>query len=133
MLDSLCLLAQAAGGAAPAGGGAADAGPMGGLQFPLLMCIMFFFAYFILIRPAQNQEKARKLAIMKGLKKGDDVTFAGGILGTVVSIKEKTAGTPSDNDEITVKTLESKLRILRSSIYTIVPGSESETKDAASA
>lgn len=106
---------------------------MGGLQFPLLMCIMFFFAYFILIRPAQNQEKARKLAIMKGLKKGDDVTFAGGILGTVVSIKEKTAGTPSDNDEITVKTLESKLRILRSSIYTIVPGSESETKDAASA
>ncbi len=61
---------------------------MGGLQFPLLMCIMFFFAYFILIRPAQNQEKARKLAIMKGLKKGDDVTFAGGILGTVVSIKE---------------------------------------------
>lgn len=129
MLDTLCLLAQAA----PAGGGATDPGPMGGLQFPILMGIMFFFAYFILIRPAQKQEKDRKLAIMKQLKKGDDVTFSGGILGTVVSIKEKVPGTPGDNDEITVKTLESKLRILRSSIYTIVPSSETDTKDAASA
>lgn len=132
MLDSFCLLAQAAGGAAPAGGGAADANPLSTMQPMLIMGIMFFFAYFILIRPAQKQEKARKLAIMNGLKKGDDVTFAGGILGTVVSIKEKNAGTPSDNDEITVKTLESKLRILRSSIYTIVPAAETETKDTAS-
>ncbi|HMP17668.1 MAG TPA: preprotein translocase subunit YajC, partial [Gemmatales bacterium] len=96
MQELYCLWAQAAGGgAAPAGGGAAGAtDPMGGLQFPILMCIMFFFAYFILIRPAQKQEKERKQAILRNLKKGDEVTFSGGLIGTVVSIKEKNPGTP---------------------------------------
>lgn len=129
------LVAQAAGGgAAPAGGGAEGAGPAGGLGGMLIpFAIMMLFMWLILLRPAQKQEKERKKAIYL-LKKGDEVTFSGGILGTVQSIKEKTAGTAGDNDEIVVKTLEAKLRILRSSIYSITPAdAEAPAKETASA
>lgn len=132
MLDiALGMFAQAAGGTAPAGGAPEQGGGFAGMQQMLIMFgIPLLLAYVILIRPAQKQDKERKKAIYQ-LKKGDEVTFSGGILGSVVSIKEKVAGTAGDNDEVTVKVLESKLRILRSSIYAIVPARE-ESKEGAS-
>lgn len=132
MLDSaLSLFAQAAGGGAAPAQGAPEGGGMAALQPLIFFGIPLLLAWFILLRPAQKQEKERKKAIYL-IKRGDEVTFAGGILGTVAGIKEKVAGTPGDNDEITVKVLESKLRVLRSSIYAIVPASE-ESKEPASA
>jgi preprotein translocase subunit YajC len=133
MLDSaLSLFAQAAGGAAAPAQGAPDGGGLGGSLQPLIFFgIPLALAWFILLRPAQKQEKERKKAIYQ-IKRGDDVTFAGGLLGTVAGIKEKNPGTPSDNDEITVKVIDSKLRVLRSSIYAIVPASE-ESKDTVTA
>lgn len=132
MLDlALGLFAQAAGGGtAPAGGGAEQPGLGGALQPLIFFGIPLLLAWFILLRPAQKQEKERKKAIYL-IKKGDDITFSGGILGTVAGIKEKTAGTAGDNDEITVKVLDTKLRILRSSIYAISPAGE-ESKEPAS-
>lgn len=132
MLDSaLSLFAQAAGGgAAPAQG--APEGGLGGMAQPLIMFgIPLALAWFILLRPAQKQEKERKKAIYQ-LKRGDEVAFAAGLLGTVAAIKEKVPGTPGDNDEITVKVIDSKLRVLRSSINAIVPASE-ESKDTVTA
>ena len=104
---------------------------MAALQPLIFFGIPLLLAWFILLRPAQKQEKERKKAIYT-IKRGDDVTFAGGILGTVAGIKEKTPGTPGDGDEITVKVLDSKLRILRSSIYAITPASE-ESREPVSA
>lgn len=104
---------------------------MAALQPLIFFGIPLLLAWFILLRPAQKQEKERKKAIYL-LKKGDEVTFSGGILGTVQSIKEKTAGTAGDNDEVTVKVIDTKLRVLRSSIYAITPSSE-ESKDPTTA
>ncbi len=133
MLDfALGLFAQAAAGTAPAGGQAPpEGGGMAALQPLIFFGIPLLLAWFILLRPAQKQEKERKKAIYL-LKKGDEVTFSGGILGTVQSIKEKTAGTAGDNDEVTVKVIDTKLRVLRSSIYAITPSSE-ESKDPTTA
>jgi preprotein translocase YajC subunit len=132
MLDlAFSLFAQAAGGAAAPGPSAPEGGGLAAYQFPILMGVTFFLMWFFLLRPAQKQEKERKKQIYF-IKRGDDVTFAGGILGTVASIKEKTPGAPGDGDEITVKVLDSKLRILRSSIYTITPASE-ESKEPVTA
>src|SRR5205814_1043519 len=109
----------AAGGAAPAQGAPeGGAGASSALQPLIFFGIPLLLAWFILLRPAQKQEKERKKAIYL-IKRGDEVTFSGGILGTIAGIKEKVPGTPGDSDEITVKVLESKLRILRSSIYSI--------------
>lgn len=131
MLDlAFGLFAQAAGGGSAPAQGAPEQGGFGALQPLFFFGIPLLLAWFILLRPAQKQEKERKKAIYL-LKKGDDVTFSGGILGTVAGIKEKTAGTAGDNDEITVKVLDTKLRILRSSIYAISPASE-DAKEPAS-
>jgi preprotein translocase subunit YajC len=112
------LVAQAQQNGAPAGGGI---DPLGGMFIPML--IILGLMYFILMRPAQKQEKERKLKVY-AIKRGDEVVFSGGILGTVVAIKEKTSGAPADGDEITVRTDGSnKLRVLRSSIYQVTPAS----------
>lgn len=125
-----CLLAQAAGGEAAPAQGNADPGTGAAFQPLIFFGIPLLLAWFILLRPAQKQEKERKKAIYL-IKKGDEVTFSGGILGTVASIKEKKAGTPGDQDEIIVKVLESKLRILRSSIYSITPASDATPQEPA--
>ena len=132
MLDlAFSLFAQAAGGGTAPPPVAPEGGGFGPMQVPILMGVTLFLMWFILLRPAQKQEKERKKQIYF-IKRGDDVTFAGGILGTVAGIKEKTPGTPGDGDEITVKVLDSKLRILRSSIYAITPASE-ESKEPVTA
>ncbi len=58
-----------------------------------LMILMLQFAaiglvfYFLIIRP---QSKARKKAaeILAGIKKGDEITTAGGVVGKVKEVKE---------------------------------------------
>jgi preprotein translocase subunit YajC len=126
------ILAQAAGGGgAPAGG---DPGASGGLNLLIMFGPLLLLFWFLILRPAQKQEKQRKQQIY-ALKKGDDVAFAGGLLGTVVAIKEKVAGTPADGDEVTIRVDgANRVRALRSSIYQIFPSTaESETKETAAA
>ncbi len=53
--------------------------------FPLIL--MFGVFYFLLIRPQQKKEKEKK-ALIQNLKKGDNVVTSGGILGTVVGVKD---------------------------------------------
>lgn len=54
------------------------------MMFPLLM--VFFIFYVLVFRP---QSKARKEhdAMLKHLKKNDEVITSGGIFGTVVNVK----------------------------------------------
>jgi preprotein translocase subunit YajC len=55
-----------------------------------LLPLVFIFAifYFLLIRPQQKQEKARK-QMLANVAKNDDVVTTGGIHGTVVNVKDK--------------------------------------------
>ena len=68
---------------APAGGSPGAGLTMLVLQFGAIIAIF----YFLLIRP-QSQARKRHAAVLSGLKKGDDVTTAGGIIGKVKDIKE---------------------------------------------
>jgi preprotein translocase subunit YajC len=43
--------------------------------------------YFLIIRP-QSQARKRHATILAGLKKGDEVTTAGGIVGKVKDVKD---------------------------------------------
>jgi len=53
--------------------------------------LLFIFAvfYFLIIRPQQKKQKEHE-EMIKNLKKNDEIVTAGGIHGTVVSIKDKT-------------------------------------------
>ncbi|MCC7054052.1 MAG: preprotein translocase subunit YajC [Gemmatimonadaceae bacterium] len=87
------------------------------LVAPLLMYGgIFAIFYFLLIRPQQQQRKKHESAVLQ-LKKGDRVVTAGGIIGEVQHIKA--AATPSPEDEVTVKSGESRLVVERGRIAKI--------------
>lgn len=82
----------------------ADAPPFWVSMVPLL--VMIFVFWFILLRPQMKQEKQRE-KMRKGLEKGDEVFTNGGLVGTIVSVKENTVMIRSD---------ETKLEVLKSSV-----------------
>ena len=60
----------------------------GGMGSTLLMlAVMFAIFYFMLIRP-ENKRKKEAEQTRNSIKKGDKVTTIGGIVGTVVDVKE---------------------------------------------
>lgn len=64
-----------------------------GQQSPLFMFgwlgIMLVLFYMMLIRPQRRREKERQEMLSK-VKSGDRVLFAGGMIGVVANVKEKT-------------------------------------------
>ncbi|MBN1493321.1 MAG: preprotein translocase subunit YajC [Candidatus Omnitrophica bacterium] len=56
-------------------------------MFPILLMAAVF--YFLVLRP-QNKRQVEHRQMISSLKKGDKVITSGGILGTVVGVKEKT-------------------------------------------
>ncbi len=63
-------------------------GPSAGLSLLLLQigAIALVF-YFLILRP-QGQARKKHEELLKGLKKGDEVTTVGGIIGKVKEVKE---------------------------------------------
>ena len=53
----------------------------------IMMVIMIAVFYFMLIRP-ENKRKKEAEQLRSSLKVGDQITTIGGIVGTVVSVKE---------------------------------------------
>ena len=66
---------------APREGGSA------GLVFMVQMVLIFVIFYFLLIRP-QSKERQRHEAMLKALKKGDEIVTNGGIIGKVIHVEE---------------------------------------------
>ena len=53
----------------------------------LMMGGMFVLMYFMLIRP-ENKRKKKEEEMRAALKTGDQITTIGGVMGTVVDVKE---------------------------------------------
>jgi preprotein translocase subunit YajC len=99
---------------------------------PLFMyAAIFAIFYFILIRPQQRQRKQHELTI-QNLKKGDRVVTAGGVIGDVVHIKALGADDkPTAEDEVTIRSGESRLIVERGRITRIVTTAASTSNSAA--
>ena len=83
---------------------------------------IFAIFYFVLIRPGQKQRKSQD-AMIRQIKRGDEIVTTGGIIGEVIHIKEATAGEGSGNpldDRITIKSAESRLLIERGRIARVI-------------
>jgi preprotein translocase subunit YajC len=61
----------------------------GGMGAFLPIILIFAIMYFIMIRPAQRKEKERKQEIAN-MTAGSKVLFGGGIIGTIVEIRDAT-------------------------------------------
>ena len=94
---------------------------------PFLVQIGLIFAifYFLLIRPQQKQRQQHEQAL-RNLKRGDSIVTTGGIVGDVVYIKEtmkNDAPQKSMDDQVTIKSGESRLIVERGRIAKIVSAS----------
>ncbi len=71
--------------------------------FIIMMGLMFAAFYFLLIRPQQKKQKQHQ-ELVTGLKVGDEVLTAGGILGRITGVSEHYAVIAiSDSTEIKVQ------------------------------
>lgn len=80
--------------------------------------------WFVLIRPQQKERKRHEASLLE-IKKGDEITTAGGIIGDVVHIqlqapKEGGEAVPRMEDRLTIKSGDSRLIVERSRVSRIV-------------
>ena len=78
--------------------------------FVLQIAAFIAIFYFILIRPQRQQAKKHE-AMLKQVKRGDEIVTAGGIVGEVVHVKD---------DRLTIKSGEAKLVIERDRIAKVL-------------
>jgi preprotein translocase subunit YajC len=124
-LNEILVLAQAAvPTAAPAGTSAGTPGalPQQSLgqalfnEAPFLVLIFIIF-YFIFIRP-QSLQRKQQAKLLEALKSGDRVITASGIVGVVISVKDK-AVPPS----VSLRSADMKMEVTKSSVVQILEGS----------
>ncbi|HEY7372328.1 MAG TPA: preprotein translocase subunit YajC [Polyangia bacterium] len=93
-----------------------------------MVVAMFAIMYFLVLRPQSKKAKEHQ-KMLSELKKGDDVTTQGGIIGKITGMKDT---------EVTLQLQEGvRVRVLRSSVTNVYTGAsapaKSETKSEAKA
>src|ERR1041385_1420085 len=71
------------------------------MQFVGMMVIMVVLFYFVLIRPQQKKQK-EQANLLSSVKPGDRVLTSGGILGVVLTVKDKS---------ITLRSADAKMEV----------------------
>lgn len=83
---------------------------------PMVLLVIVF--YFVLIRPQQVRAKQQS-KLLSGLKSGDKVATSAGIIGTVITVKDKS---------VTLRSADSKFEVTKASITEILEsGSTTES------
>ena len=74
---------------------------------PLVLLVVVF--YFALIRPQQRKQR-EQTEMLKTVRRGDKVTTASGILGTVINVNDKS---------VTIRSADAKLEVTKTAIAEI--------------
>jgi preprotein translocase subunit YajC len=93
-----------------------------GAQIKFFATMVIFMVILWMLMIAPQRKKTKELdALVKGLKSGDKVVTNSGIIGVILSIKDKT---------ISIRSAETKLEILKSSVAEVTDraGETSESK-----
>lgn len=75
----------------------------------LMLVIMVVMFYFVLIRPQSKKAKEHQ-QLLKTVKPGDKVVTSGGIVGVVVTVKEKT---------LSIRSADSKFEVTKAAVTEI--------------
>ncbi|MFW6059571.1 MAG: preprotein translocase subunit YajC [Phycisphaeraceae bacterium] len=92
--------------------------PMGGFMWLVLLGVILIM--FIFMSTSQRRERKKHEAMLAALSKGDKIQTAGGIIGTIVDIRD---------DEVLVKVDENantRLRFARSAIRSVLEAKAGE-------
>jgi preprotein translocase subunit YajC len=97
---------------APPPSGSQSGSAQGLFGSPLvLLVLMGVMMYFILIRPQQQRTK-QQAKMLAALKSGDKVITSAGLVGIVISVREKT---------VTMRSADAKFEVTKASVIEIVP------------
>ena len=88
--------------------GGQQGGPPGWTMFPYLL-IMLVMLYFVMIRPQQKKQK-EQAALLKAIRPGDKILTNSGIIGTVITVKEKS---------LTMRSADAKFEISKAAVAEI--------------
>ena len=80
------------------------------LKSLILLVVVF---YFILIRPQQKRAK-EQAKLLAALKSGDKVATAAGIIGTIITVKDKS---------VTLRSADAKFEVTKASVTEILDAS----------
>ena len=90
------------------------------LQQVGMLVFMGVVFYFLLIRPQRVRAKQQD-SLLKNLKSNDRVVTSSGIVGIVISVKEKS---------VTLRSADSKLEVLKSAVTEITEKSGAESSSS---
>jgi preprotein translocase subunit YajC len=76
----------------------------------LMMGLMVVVFYFLLIRPQQKRQREHN-ELLKTIKPGDKVVVSGGIIGVVITVKEKS---------VTVRSADAKIEVTKGAVGEIL-------------
>lgn len=83
---------------------------------PIILMVVIF--YFLLIRPQQKKAKEHQ-ELLKTLKVGDKVVTSSGIIGVIVSLKDKS---------VALRSSDTKLEVQKSAITEVTEKAASESE-----
>jgi preprotein translocase subunit YajC len=86
---------------------------------PFFMVAMMILFWVVIVLPMSRRQKREQAEMLNNIKRGAKVLTSAGIIGTVVNAKE-------GEDEITVRSEDSKFKMLRSSIVRVIGNDEAE-------
>jgi len=78
------------------------------------MVLLVIVFYFILIRPQQKRSKQQAILI-SSIKSGDRVVTSSGIVGVVITVKDKT---------VSLRSADAKMEVTKASVTEILQGAE---------
>jgi preprotein translocase subunit YajC len=104
--------------AAPPTQSGAPAGPASLFSSPLVfLVLMGVMMYFVVFRPQQLRAK-QQAKLLAALKAGDRVITSAGIVGNVITVKDKT---------VTIRSADAKFEVTKASVTEIIPDDATTT------
>jgi len=79
--------------------------PMGGTSMIIMLVVMLGVFYFFMIRP-ENKRKKEAEQMRSSVKNGDKVTTIGGIVGTIVDVKEDRFVMETSADQVRIEIMK---------------------------
>lgn len=86
---------------------------------PMFLLGMMVLFWVVIILPMSRRQKKEQANMLASIKRGAKIVTSAGIIGTVVGVKE-------GDEEITIRSEDTRLKILRSSIVRVIGSDEAE-------
>ena len=103
---------------------------------PLVMFPLIFLIFYFVVMGPQRKQRQQHEEALRNIKKGDEVVTTGGIIGTVIHVKDTIKDgkpAPAMEDRVTIRSGESRLEVERGRIARVASRASGASSAAPSA